>query len=730
MAGKLTITLLLVAIVGLTSGQDIWEELKKRPLEMFERHGNPVYEAVKGLPKILKDHSEIKDDEPVLKTVGGIYLPVPNEGINQQCIEDVQNLAYVWDHPLVLEYIMMRLFQFWPATIPDSWGVPGDGILNGNSIPWGLQEECTAVAANVTKSLMVPFNATFRGKYCLVHIENTNTSYPYDLPEEDLQRKVYNDILNFPDYYYYGTCMPSSCQEADLVESISFTFNNTAWSLVDVHCQTADREYIEKNDGDTAFIVVIGIIWCVIVGAAIVEFFVNWAKKPEVKEGPLKFWLVLSFYRSMSSIFKVVNKTNPDVIDCLHGLRALSMIWVTWCHSYSLFSKVTQNLKGLQNITDNALDQIVFNGSFSVDTFFFMSGLLATYSVLREKAESGRVNWIMYYVHRILRLIPAIALTCFFMATVAKYGLAGPYGPYVNSENLQPCGENWYMDVLLVSNFADDTSRCLPQSWYTAADSQLYLILPVLLVPLTFNRKIGLITLSGVTVASFAIPCSLYAAFNLKPYLPFAIPEIVPKETSLNHDYMPWGRASPYFIGVWAGWLLSAYRGKKFKMPLWGAILGWCVSATVSCLILLGMAPYNTVNDPVELPSSISILYGGFSRGAWALSLLWVVFACHKGFGGPVNTFLGHACWLPMSRLAYSMFLITVPVMILSNGMSYVPLYMNHLNKFIETCGYLFVGGLMAIGISITSEIPVLSLEKAIIPRPGRNVQEEPLKES
>ncbi|XP_068201381.1 nose resistant to fluoxetine protein 6-like isoform X3 [Palaemon carinicauda] len=622
MAREFLNVILLVGIAGLTSGQQIdWEIVKRKPLDMFERYGNPAYEALKGLPRLLGENSGIRDEASPLEAVRGIYLPIANEElINPQCLEDVKNLMRVWNHPSVLNYIMTILHQNWPATLPDSWGVPGDGILNGNSILWGFQEECTAVVANVTKGFVVPFNATFRGKYCLVHVENTNSSLNYNPSPGSLQEKVYRDILNAPDYYYFGTCMPSSCGESDLVTSYNFSFKNTGWSLVDIRCQTADREYVEKSDGDIAFIVIVSLIWCTIVGAAILEFFVNWAKKPDIRKGPLKYWLVLSSYRSMSNIYKFVNKTNPDVINCLHGLRVMSMIWVTWCHSYSLFSKVTQNLKGLQN--------------------------------------------------------------------------------------------------------------CLPQSWYTAADSQLYLILPVILIPLMLNRKIGLIILSAVTVASFAIPCSLYAAFNLKPYLPFAIPEISPEETALNHDHMPWGRASPYFIGVWGGWLLSVYKDRRVKMPLWGVVLGWCVSATVSCLVLLGMAPYNTASAPTELPSGISVFYGGFSRGAWALSLLWVVFACQKGFGGPVNTFLGHACWLPMSRLSYSMFLISVPVQILSSGITMIPLYMNHLNKFIETCGYLFVGGLMATAMAITSEIPVLSLEKAIIPRPGRNVQDEPLKES
>lgn len=30
----------------------------------------------------------------------------------------------------------------------------------------------------------------------------------------------------------------------------------------------------------------------------------------------------------------VVNQSNPNVIECLHGIRCMSLFWVVWIHQY------------------------------------------------------------------------------------------------------------------------------------------------------------------------------------------------------------------------------------------------------------------------------------------------------------------------------------------------------------------------------------------------------------
>ena len=58
--------------------------------------------------------------------------------------------------------------------------------------------------------------------------------------------------------------------------------------------------------------------------------------------------------------------------------------------------------------------QAVLNAVPSVDTFFLLSGCLLTYLTLKELDKTkGRLNWIMYYIHRYIR--------SFFVAFLGKY---------------------------------------------------------------------------------------------------------------------------------------------------------------------------------------------------------------------------------------------------------------------------------------------------------------------
>lgn len=53
----------------------------------------------------------------------------------------------------------------------------------------------------------------------------------------------------------------------------------------------------------------------------------------------------------------------------------------------------------------------ILNGTFSVDSFFVMSGMLATYNILKLlDKNNGKMNIFMFYVHRYIRLTPTYAI--------------------------------------------------------------------------------------------------------------------------------------------------------------------------------------------------------------------------------------------------------------------------------------------------------------------------------
>ena len=49
--------------------------------------------------------------------------------------------------------------------------------------------------------------------------------------------------------------------------------------------------------------------------------------------------------------------------------------------------------------------------------------------------------------------------------------------------------------------------------------------------------------------------------------------------------------------------------------------------------------------------------YQTWARAAWGLCLCWLTFACVKGHGGLVNSFLSWGLWAPVSRVSFMTYL-------------------------------------------------------------------------
>lgn len=102
------------------------------------------------------------------------------------------------------------------------------------------------------------------------------------------------------------------------------------------------------------------------------------------------------------------------------------------------------------------------------------------------------------------------------------------------------------------------------------------------------------------------------------------------------------------------------------------------------------------------------------SRLGWSLSLSWIVFACHCGAGGLVNSFLSLELWKPLSRIGLSIYLTHFLAILAIFGTQKQPAYYN---EFLKT--HLFFGDLgLSFGVAVlaflTFEAPVLSIESCL----------------
>ena len=52
------------------------------------------------------------------------------------------------------------------------------------------------------------------------------------------------------------------------------------------------------------------------------------------------------------------------------------------------------------------------------------------------------------------------------------------------------------------------------------------------------------------------------------------------------------------------------------------------------------------------------VMFNGFAKIAWALSIAWLILACVKRRGGPINTVLCWPIWQPLARVQYCLYLL------------------------------------------------------------------------
>ncbi len=123
------------------------------------------------------------------------------------------------------------------------------------------------------------------------------------------------------------------------------------------------------------------------------------------------------------------------------------------------------------------------SGYVGVDMFFVLSGFLITALLLRERNQTGRTDLRAFWVRRVRRLVPAVAV-----ATVGSIALARCFGgDSLVQLRWQTLGAltgtyNW-LEVLNGSSYFEQQSPLLLTNvWSLAVEQQFYLFWPLLLL--------------------------------------------------------------------------------------------------------------------------------------------------------------------------------------------------------------------------------------------------------
>ncbi|ELT93752.1 hypothetical protein CAPTEDRAFT_212251 [Capitella teleta] len=342
-----------------------------------------------------------------------------------------------------------------------------------------------------------------------------------------------------------------------------------------------------------------------------------------------------------------------------------------------------------------------------------------------------KVSWLKFYFHRYWRLTPTLLITLGFFICVFPFMGEGPlWNPDMSRG---PCHNSWWSVPLYINNLYKPGVQCMGWVWYLANDMQFFIISPLFIIPLYKKPVLGVIC----NVAVIAVSCvstgvityihSLPADFpmfavdlKLAQFVASGLPEKlfsilyrVCRSDFFNKIYIaPWCRIGAYVIGVLCGFTLYKTSTSSFKMHWSVVVAGWAAAVALALSVLYGLL---NVSRGHMISWELNAFYSAVHREVWALALFWLVFACCRGYGGPVNAILSWRPLVPLSRLTYCAYLVH-PIVIQWYLLTMeTPFHLTHFTEVWYFVGNIGITYAVAVVLSLAVEAPLIGIEKVFL---------------
>uniref|UniRef100_A0AC34RDJ1 Nose resistant-to-fluoxetine protein N-terminal domain-containing protein n=1 Tax=Panagrolaimus sp. JU765 TaxID=591449 RepID=A0AC34RDJ1_9BILA len=255
----------------------------------------------------------------------------------------------------------------------------------------------------------------------------------------------------------FDACLPNSCNRNDIFKIAEFVFETG--NMTDGLCSVTTMEDIKVDYDYRSYIVmtIIGIILVIVSASSILDYLILPEKSPLRSEPGLILFLAFSFPRNVAEIMSGGKSGQKGQIGPIHFIRFISITWVIVCHCIMSFLSNINNYMDMMSIIDYPMTQIIINGFFSVDNFFFIGAVLVSFLFFKELERNRKMvmsvkGWIMFYLHRYLRLSPS-----YFMAIAFSVWV---YTPWASQRVIHltqtpvdnQCNQHFWKYVLYINN--------------------------------------------------------------------------------------------------------------------------------------------------------------------------------------------------------------------------------------------------------------------------------------
>ncbi|KAL1488454.1 hypothetical protein ABEB36_014925 [Hypothenemus hampei] len=649
------------------------------------------------------------------------YIPTLNSN-NEQC----RNHSLFYNEEL-------KKFKIWAAEMFDSSGKMPSGVFYGSSHDFGNFDECLEIK--------VPYqDSPFVGQYCMAQFtieppKNLNLIHGSNYYEKSDYTKYYNDVIwekmavysqdetkGSRNEFYLAFCLPSSCSPNDLktaLENNSLKINNISdfHIKVDVSnrsCQIA-RD-IKYTIGDFLFIIFVIISVVTVIISSIYDVLIRRDTYRHLKiKGKLhNIVICCSFPRNFS---KFTSKgQNLEGLDCLSGMRVYSMILIIVLHRIMFeFGSPMVNPKYVEKLYTKFETTLLLNGPILVETFFTLSGFLATYLILGQlKGSKKGVNLLLFYVHRIIRMSPTYAVILFFYCTIfIKLG-TGPFWQERVGVEQERCLSSWWANLLYINNYVNTDKICMFQSWYVACDMNFFFFTPFLVWIIWKKAKLGVTIVIAFIISSILVVFVTVYMNNLDAMFMLYIKVLKDpvSHNSFKTMYIPGHmRASSYFVGILVGYIKHYMNESNMKISDKYVKIGWilCVPIMIASLYT-GFVFYL-----LKVPPLFTALYASLYHFAWSICIAWMVIAISSGYGPWVDPILKWKPLVILARLTYCVYISHGIIQIYTAGTLRSPIYASVFNVGYQTAADVLLAYILAFLLTMMYESPIIALEKVLL---------------
>lgn len=493
-------------------------------------------------------------------------------------------------------------------------------------------------------------------------------------------------------------CMPDACWPSDFREKFGIPKDFPYIQFPDEICTTKETGQ-EYTTGDILFITLLGFIAFLMICSTSYDVY-NYLHKKESRHPLLISFSVFTNGRKLLN----VSKGSKEQIQLFHGLKFISMMWIVAGHGFVGWLDASAfNRPDIQNLQKEQYFQYISAAPLSVDTFFYLSGFLLAYQYLKPekpKPLQKQISQIPFmYLHRYIRLTPALAMVYFLTITIMPHLGSGPRY-YVTSQVFSTtCKNQWWSFFLYIQNYHNPADICMTQTWYLSADMQMFVFSPILLIPLSLHiRK----SFKKCMIALIII--NIFFTF-----LPLVI-QLNDEAYAQYNGLDTHSRIINYTIGITMGAYIRINFDKVFRIKMRTNLIIWTI-------ILVEMWATIMLYQYFKAKGIFThqIIFSAFMRPAWCIGLSWIVFSSFHGYGGFINWLLSLPACQVGSRLSYCIYLIHGSIIVNFLSQVRTKRHFGNYQEYMLWCGYFMTSVIFSFIWTLAFESPFITIGKSII---------------